>query len=154
MFQSQSVADGSRLPAPAFCQLCPEKNGWEDFMGKISSLARAALLLSASLWCLWFVNTLYAQSGLSSVRGEISDPQGRAIAGATVTLKNPERNLARVQNTNEKGSHVFSALLPGVYRIEVEASGFKRLTIDGVRAQVDQPTIASVRRTAQRKRVS
>ena len=91
--------------------------------------------------CLLFSCTAtYAQSGLSSIRGEVNDPQGKAVVGATVTLKSPDRNLTRTQNTNEKGSYLFSSLPPGAYRVEVEAPGFKKLIVDEVRALVDQPT--------------
>ena len=82
----------------------------------------------------------YTQSGLSGIRGEISDPQGKAVVGATVTLKNSERSLVRTQNSNEKGNYLFNTLPPGVYRVEVEAPGFKKLIVDEVRALVDQPT--------------
>ena len=67
---------------------------------------------------LLFVFTLFsinvqAQSGGSTVRGTITDPQGNVVAGATVNLTNPEKNFHRTQSTNQEGVYVFTAIPPG-----------------------------------------
>ncbi|OLE52056.1 MAG: hypothetical protein AUG51_19885 [Acidobacteria bacterium 13_1_20CM_3_53_8] len=77
------------------------------------------------------------QAGRSTVRGTITDPHGSAVAGATVTLRNTERGLARTQITTTDGSYVFTTVPPGIYRIEVEARGFKKAAVSEVNALVD-----------------
>ncbi len=52
------------------------------------SLARISLLVSLCTLLLLGGGTK-AQTGTSTIRGEISDAQGKVIGGATVTLKNP-----------------------------------------------------------------
>src|SRR2546430_17607854 len=100
-------------------------------------MKRIALLLAASLLLLVSVISSFAQSGSSSVRGVIKDPQGNAVAGATVTLASPERNFTRTQTTNSDGGYLFKPVPPGTYRLEVEMKGFKKALIASLAAQVD-----------------
>jgi hypothetical protein len=82
----------------------------------------------------------FAQTGSSSVRGIVSDLQGRTVAGANVALINEQKNFNRTQTTSDNGSYVFTAVPPGTYRIEVEATGFKKSAISEVHALVDTPS--------------
>ena len=82
----------------------------------------------------------FAQTGSSSVRGLVTDLQGRAISGANVSLINEQKNFNRSQTTTDTGSYVFTAVPPGVYRVEVEAAGFKKSSISQVQALVDTPS--------------
>ena len=85
-----------------------------------------------------------AQTGTSSVRGTVADPQGNVVAGASVTLTNTETNAARTQPTNESGQFVFDLIPPGNYRLEVEGAGFKKAALTDVRAFVAKPTELAV----------
>jgi hypothetical protein len=87
---------------------------------------------------------VFAQSGTSTINGTVVDPQGNAVAGATVTLSNAETSFTRNQTSNDSGAYTFSALPPGTYRLEVEAQGFKKATVTEVRALVDKPTDVKV----------
>ncbi len=96
-------------------------------------------LLALLALCL-FCGNAAAQSGTSTVRGNIADAQGNVVAGATVTLINDEKNFSRTQTTNEQGGYVFSAVPPDTYRVEAEAAGFKKTVVNSVNARVDAPT--------------
>ncbi|HEX6623535.1 MAG TPA: TonB-dependent receptor, partial [Pyrinomonadaceae bacterium] len=85
-----------------------------------------------------------AQSGTSTLRGTVVDQQGNAVTGASVTLSNTEKNVIRTQTTNADGGFVFSSVPPGVYRVEVEAAGFKKALAADVRAVVDTPVDVNV----------
>jgi Carboxypeptidase regulatory-like domain len=91
-----------------------------------------------------FAITGYSQSGGSTVRGTIRDPQGNLIAGATVNLTNPEKNFSRTQSTNQEGAYVFTAIPPGTYKLEIEAAGFKTASASGLVALVDTPVVRDV----------
>ena len=103
-------------------------------------MEKNAIPLVLLLGCLFFAASVNAQTGTSSIRGTVVDPQGGAVAGATVTLSNEARSLVRTTTTNEAGVFAFDLVQPGAYQIEVEAAGFKKTTVRDVRALVAQPT--------------
>jgi hypothetical protein len=101
-------------------------------------------LLLCALLQLFVCQSVLAQTGTSSVRGTVTDSQGRAVAGATVTLTNVERNFTRTQTSNEDGEYAFTAIPPGTYRVEAEREGFKKASVTDVRALVETPTPVNV----------
>ncbi len=58
-------------------------------------------LLCAFLFPLFISGGVFAQTGTSSVRGTVVDPQGSAVADATVTLTSTETNTTRTQITSD-----------------------------------------------------
>ncbi|MDQ3686003.1 MAG: TonB-dependent receptor [Acidobacteriota bacterium] len=101
--------------------------------------SRLAATASMLLLSLLFYDSALAQSGTSTLRGTVVDQQGNVVAGANVTLSNAEKNFTRSQTTNESGGYVFSAVPPGTYRVEIEATGFKKSSTSDVRAVIDTP---------------
>jgi hypothetical protein len=67
-----------------------------------------------------------SQTSTSTVRGVVRDPSGAVIPGATVTLTNANTNVTRTTTTNEAGIYVFPGVIPGQYRLTVEASGMQK----------------------------
>src|SRR5215813_2192780 len=97
-------------------------------------LFHPTLPLISFIICLVFVASAVAQTtGSSTLRGNVRDPQGAIIRGATVTLTNERTKDERKTVTNDDGSYTFPALSPGDYALKVEASGFKT---------IEQPHIA------------
>lgn len=84
-----------------------------------------------------FAGVARAQAGRATVKGLVQDQQGNVVAGATVTLSDQAKNFSRTQTSNQDGAYVFSAIPPGIYRLEVEAAGFKKTVISDVQAAVD-----------------
>jgi Carboxypeptidase regulatory-like domain len=112
---------------------------------KRERLLRNCIQLLLCAFLQFFVcQSVFAQTGTSSVRGMITDSQGRAVAGATVTLTNTERNFTRTQTSNDEGGYAFAAIPPGTYRIEAEASGFKKASVSDVGALVETPNEINV----------
>ena len=110
-------------------------------MKKVSASLRKGLLYAGVLVAVFAMSGVApAQTGASSVRGIVTDLQGRAISGANVSLINEQRNFNRSQTTTDTGTYVFTAVPPGLYRVEVEASGFKKSAISQVQALVDTPS--------------
>ncbi|MGH9967176.1 MAG: carboxypeptidase regulatory-like domain-containing protein [Pyrinomonadaceae bacterium] len=107
--------------------------------------AKTPMALCASLLLALFCHVSLAQSGSSSVRGIVTDPQDRPVAGATVRLINAEKNFSRTQSSNEAGNYLFIAIPPGTYLLEIEAKGFKKSAISNIKALVDTPTNADAR---------
>lgn len=88
--------------------------------------------------------TAVGQTGTSSVRGTVVDPQGKVVSGATVTLTNTETNTSRNQQTTESGVFVFELVPPGPYTVNVEAAGFKKAIITNVQALVAKASEVNV----------
>src|SRR6266849_2700163 len=107
------------------------------------SLARIGLLV---LFCalLFLASGTMAQTGTSTIRGEISDAQGKLVAGATVTLKNTSVGFIRSQTTGGAGGYSFELIPPSDNTLEVEAKGFNKTVIDNVRALIGKPTETNV----------
>jgi carboxypeptidase family protein len=86
-----------------------------------------------------------AQTGTSDVTGTVVDPQGKVVAGATVTIKDAARSVERTQQTNDAGGFTFNSIAIGTYTIEVEASGFKKAVSSNVQALVAKTTTVTIR---------
>ena len=106
----------------------------------VSPESRVWRIFSALFCVLCVGGSAWAQTGTTSVRGTVLDQQGNAVAGATVTLTNEEKNFSRTQTTSAEGTYLFTAVPPGTYRVTAEASGFKKVSVSDVQALVETPT--------------
>ncbi len=68
----------------------------------------------------------WSQTGTSAIRGTITDPQGRVVANADVTLTNTATNATRTTKSTDAGVYVFDLLAPGDYKVEVDATGIQK----------------------------
>jgi len=84
-----------------------------------------------------FSSAVHAQTGRATVKGTAKDQQGNVVAGAAITLTNADRNFSRTQTSTENGDYIFTSIPPGTYKLEVEASGFKKVVISDIQALVD-----------------
>lgn len=119
------------------CLLFKTNKNYEDFMKKNFIFLRK--LIFSTMLLLTAVGSGLAQAGTSLVTGTVSDPQGNAVTGATVTLIG-EQNNRRTGITNENGTYTFTSIQPGSYQIEVEGAGFKKTSISAFQALVDKVT--------------
>ncbi len=67
----------------------------------------------------------WAQTGTSRATGQVLDPTGAVVAGASVTLTNEATGIDYKTTTTDAGTYLFDALPPGTYTVRVEFSGFK-----------------------------
>lgn len=102
-------------------------------------------LLCVLMAAAMFAAAVSAQAtGSTSVRGVVSDSKGDAIAGATVVLINEEKGGRRTATTNERGAYSFPNIETGTFRLEIEATGFKKSVVSKIVGLVDKPTDANV----------
>src|SRR5947209_3916970 len=78
---------------------------------------------------LLFTASSFAQSSSASLRGEITDPTGAVIPGATVSAKSSSGQTVTVK-TNRSGAYELRGLAPGKYLITLNAKGFAEATQD------------------------
>lgn len=69
---------------------------------------------------------LLAQSERGNITGIVTDQSGAAIAGAQLTLTQRDTNTITKAVATSAGEYNLPNLLPGAYRMEVTANGFKR----------------------------
>ncbi|HEY9125938.1 MAG TPA: TonB-dependent receptor, partial [Acidobacteriaceae bacterium] len=85
-------------------------------------LSLPLLVMLIALLCISAV----AQDGEGRISGQVADPQGGAIPGASVQVINQETLVKRQVQTNEVGAYDVPGLPSGRYQVIVEASGFTR----------------------------
>ncbi len=78
-----------------------------------------------------------AQTPLASVRGIVRDPSSSPIPRVSLALVQEDTGERRLATSDDSGQFAISAVPPGVHRIEIEQSGYKRLT-QRLRLQVSQ----------------
>ncbi|HSU62180.1 MAG TPA: carboxypeptidase regulatory-like domain-containing protein, partial [Bryobacteraceae bacterium] len=78
----------------------------------------------------------------AQVTGEVTDPTGAAVAGATVTMTETERGVSHQTKSDSNGRYTLPNLPVGPYRLEASLAGFKTYTQTGITLQVgDHPVI-------------
>ena len=75
---------------------------------------------------------LFAQDESGSIKGQVTDPSGAVVPGASVTITDLGTNTIRSVTTGPKGDYTFSSLRPSHYKIAVTAPGFKASLIADV----------------------
>lgn len=99
-------------------------------------LGLSSMGLGMLLVALVFAAPLWSQTGTSSIRGTVTDAQHRVIVGANITLTNLETNATRTTRSTDSGTYTFDLILPGDYRLTIEAPGFRKTVIGNVKALV------------------
>ena len=77
-----------------------------------------------------------AQEFRGSLSGNVTDPNGAALPGVTVEIRNVETNVANTVTTNEEGAYSFPLLNPGRYTLTVKAAGFADATRENIEVRV------------------
>lgn len=129
-------------------------------MKSISIKTRAARLLRtagipAASVCLAFAGwtavgilspaagTVLAQNTNATIRGQVLDPSGALVPGATVTIVNQDTGVNVFNGKSDSaGAFVAPQVIPGTYKITVNAPGLKQTVLNNVAATVAQ--VASV----------
>ncbi|NNE98336.1 MAG: TonB-dependent receptor [Pyrinomonadaceae bacterium] len=112
-------------------------------LGFIKSLVFPVLTLF--VFSTVFVVSIMAQAGTSTISGTVTDQTGAAVPGAKVTLNNAATGFTRSTIANEDGSYSFPAIPPATYQLVVEQGNFKKTTVSGLQALVDQKVVQNIR---------
>ncbi|MBI5281590.1 MAG: carboxypeptidase regulatory-like domain-containing protein [Candidatus Solibacter usitatus] len=78
-----------------------------------------------------------AQDTRGTVLGRVTDPSGGAIPGAQVKTTNIATGVALTVKTNESGNFTVPYLLPGIYTVSAETTGFKKSIRENVQVRVN-----------------
>jgi hypothetical protein len=99
-------------------------------MGRLFTRALLTLALS-------WPSALYAQAVKGTLLGTVTDSTSASLPGATITITETRTNITHSTITNESGYYTFPNLQDGIYRVEAELAGFKKVVRDGIRVDVN-----------------
>jgi len=100
------------------------------------------------LWlCAGAPHAFSQATNTGTVVGNVTDPSGAVIAGATLTLSNPSAGTTLTSTSNATGQYIFSAVPPGTYDMTTNKSGFNNVKSTGVVVSVGTQTTANVKMT-------
>jgi hypothetical protein len=72
-----------------------------------------------------------------AISGVVHDSSGAVVAGASVVITEVSTNQSHTTKTDASGQYSFLALVPGKYRMLVNASGFKQFALQDVDLKVN-----------------
>ena len=102
-----------------------------------------SILACLSVLCLLCVSSALGQSsGTGALAGTVTDPSGRSVPSATVTVTNLGTGQTRTATTGPDGDYKFELLPPGNYKVSFSAPGFKKTEVPSVTINVTEtPTL-------------
>src|SRR5450631_397980 len=89
-------------------------------------MKRVVVLLTLCIFSLLAVTPAFSQAVFGSIFGTVTDPQGAAVSGATVTVTDISKGTSDTATTNESGNFSVTHLIPDTYSVTVEVKGFKK----------------------------
>ncbi len=102
-------------------------------MSRLWLRRQMSYFMAASAIVLFFAaDSARAQETRGAILGTVRDASGGVLPGMSVVVTNEETNVSYETVTNDRGAFEIPYLLPGTYRIVVQASGFKKFTQTGL----------------------
>ncbi len=89
----------------------------------------------------WLVQ---GQVNTGTINGQVTDPQGAAVAGAQVTATSQATGQSRSTQSGPDGTFAITSLPAGVYDLKVEAKGFGTAVQKGIGLQVGTAYTANI----------
>ena len=96
------------------------------------------------LLCMLAAIALYGQTTNGTIQGQVTDPSGAVLNGATVTVKNMDTGVAVSAHTTDAGVYSVPNLPPGRYSVVVESENLKKYQQDGVTVRTASTTSLNV----------
>src|ERR1041384_6331277 len=88
-----------------------------------------------------------SQATSGNIEGRVVDPNGAAVAGATVSATNQQTGLEKSATSNDEGLFSIILLPPGTYTVRTNASGFSGSEVKDVTVTVGSHTPVDVKLT-------
>jgi len=109
------------------------------------SLSRSISLLLVTALMLLLSNPAFAQRTTGTLRGQVLDPTGAVVPDAPVTITNQETGVTVKVTTTSAGTYTVPSLIPGLYKISVEAKGFKSFLLKDINVSANQDNVADAK---------
>ena len=85
-----------------------------------------------------------AQTGTADINGKVIDQQGGALPGVIVVARNQDSGVFRQSVTAGNGTYQFTGLMPGVYHVEAELTGFNKYQRSDLRLEVGKTVAVDI----------
>ncbi len=101
--------------------------------------------------CLLAIPGFAQNTNSADLRGTVTDANGAVVVGATVTLKDVDKDIAIIFKTDKAGLYDTNSIVPDHYLVSISAPGFKTFVrgpitlsvgIDTLNAQLEVGTVA------------
>ena len=102
------------------------------------------MLLMICLIVLTMTTHGFGQGTTGTLRGQVLDPSGAAVANGAVTALNEATQVSQTSTSTSSGTFNFPNVLPGSYTVTIEATGFKKYVKKGVAVSANQDNVADV----------
>ena len=97
------------------------------------------------LVALFLTSPGWAQSTFGSITGTVTDASGAVMPGARITITNADTGVARHVPSGGDGVYTVADVLPGTYRLAVDAKGFSAFERSGIVLYAGQAVNLDVR---------
>jgi len=98
----------------------------------------SAVVLATSISAFLFtVPPAYAQESRGAIVGRLTDASGAVAPGGSLQVTNLATGVTLKSVSNAEGNYYFPFLIPGIYRITAEKTGFKRAVRDQIEVNVN-----------------
>jgi hypothetical protein len=88
---------------------------------------------------------LAAQTNMADLSGTVTDASAGVVSSVSVSIENEETRAQRLTHTDEAGRYTFEQLLPGTYRLTIQAAGFQTEIATGVRLTIGRRALLDLR---------
>jgi hypothetical protein len=80
----------------------------------------------------------WSQATTGSISGHVTDPAGKVVQGAQVSILDVDTGIVTTTNTNSSGEFIQTALPPDHYTVSVQSAGFDTATVAAFELSIDQ----------------
>src|SRR4029077_11828494 len=123
----------------------PELWGKADLFGALwggkalNQTSRLSIFIAVFALLIGLTSTgTLAQNAAGRIIGNVTDPSGGSISGATVTVTNVATQISQQVITDKDGFYQAIALPIGTYSVTVEKDGFQRQIFENQALQINQ----------------
>src|SRR5437016_252280 len=116
-------------------------------MRKLFAPFARVLVLVACIAAISISALAQSQATGGNIEGRVTDPNGAAVAGATITATNQQTGLEKSATSNDEGLFSIILLPPGTYTVRTNASGFSGSEVKDVSVTVGSRTPVDVKLT-------
>src|SRR3982074_2880770 len=104
-------------------ELRPIRGSFRGLLYERTETMKKVFMFVLAITLAMFATSAMAQSSTTgSIEGTVTDPNGAAVKGATVTATSPNLITSQTATTNDSGHYQIPALPPGTYKVAVDAS--------------------------------